>query len=213
VKEKSPASSKDKGTPTKPRKRLKRAVKESPDVVIDVAHNSKPASNLTLIFVLAKGKGKGETSDEYFEKFAQKDAKGKKNTGKQTPKKGGRRNKREVSSSEDDYAEDPEELKEVEDCVSESLDLDEVVDSDDDTEKVEETIVTRKRTANQVKEEVKKESKNVKFDDKKKVKTPTKAHAKADVQDMVGFRFLYFSNQTVKVLIIMLWNHSLHLKI
>jgi hypothetical protein len=85
--------------------------------------------------------------------------------------------------------------------VSDSLDLDEVVDSDDDTEKVEETIVTRKRTANQVKEEVKKESKNVKFDDNKNKKTPTKAHAKADVQDMVGFVFLYFSNLIVKVLI------------
>jgi hypothetical protein len=49
MKEKSPASSKDKGTPTKPRKRLKRAVKESPDVVIDMIPNSKLAYSLTLI--------------------------------------------------------------------------------------------------------------------------------------------------------------------
>lgn len=69
-------------------------------------------------------------------------------------------------------------MKELEDCVSDSLDLEDVVEDSDVTEKVEE-VKSRKRKPDQVEEERKEITKksNMTFDQKKKAKkapTPKK---------------------------------------
>lgn len=113
-----------------------------------------------------------ESPDQYFEKFAHKDTKkGKKATPKKNEAKPKGRNKRKIDSDEDfELSKDVDmEAKEIEDCVSDSLDLDGVVSESQATEKVEE-VKTRKRKPNQIEEENKQIEKkqNLNFDQKKK---------------------------------------------